>query len=108
MKKILIPAAAALMGLVGCVESGLNPDDAVVMKGTALNENKSPITDTTLKLYRSANSACVLPDHYRDVKTDSVGKYSLDLTGAETQSGDLARCFDLAILADEKGAHADV
>ncbi|MBX5482731.1 MAG: hypothetical protein IRZ16_12960 [Myxococcaceae bacterium] len=108
MKRILVPAAAALMSLVGCVESGLNDDDAVVMSGVALNENKSPLTNTTLKLYRSRNSACILPDHYRDVETDSVGKYSLDLTGAETKNGDLARCFLLQIPPSERGATASV
>lgn len=108
MKRILLPAAAAVIGLAGCVESGLNPEDAVVVKGTALRENKSPVTETTLKLHRSVNSACVLPDHYRDIKTDTVGKYSLELTGAETQNGDLARCFLLSVPPDAKGAGLSV
>ncbi len=109
MKRLLLPGLALSAGLfVGCVESTLNPTDTVMVKGTALAEDKTPLAETTLKLHRSLNSVCLAPDHYKDLKTDAQGGWQHELTGAETQNGELARCFELRLPQTEKGAGASV
>ncbi len=109
MKRILMSGLAASAALfAGCVESTLNPTDTVVVTGKALNEDGSPIADTTLKLHRGLNSTCVLADHFKDLQTDADGAWSHELTGAETQNGELARCFDLRVPATEAGATVNV
>jgi hypothetical protein len=109
MGRLLLSGIAASFALfVGCTQSALNPTDTVVVKGSALNEDKSPIANATLKLHRSLNNICLLPDHFKDLKTDAQGEWTAELTGAETQNGELARCFDLRIPATEKGASASV
>ncbi len=109
MKRLMISGIAVTAGLfLGCVESTLNPTDTVVVAGKALAEDKTPLANTTLKLHRSLNSTCFAADHYKDLQTDADGAWSHELTGAETQNGELARCFELRVPATEKGAFANV
>lgn len=94
----------ALASLTGCVESALNPGDSVSVTGSALEEDKSPLAAVELLLERSENSACLLTTGFGTVKTDSAGAYRHALTGAQTQNGEIARCFRLKLPRGDRGA----
>jgi hypothetical protein len=108
MKKLTLSLCALAVAVSGCVETALNPSDKVAVTGKALNQDKSPIANTELTLTRSGNSACILMESFQKPKTDATGGYSLELSGADTQNGDIARCFTLAAPAQSSGANASV
>lgn len=102
-----ISALLAAVALTGCVESALNPDDPVKVKGTALNEDKTPMANVELTLARSANNLCVLTETFAALKTDADGTFAHDMIGKDTQTDkDLARCFVLRLPAQSSGAYA--
>lgn len=105
MKAMALSAVFAAVG-TGCVESALNPTDKVVLSGSALKQDKSPLASAELALERSANSACVGTAAFAKLTTDAQGAFKHDLTGADTQSGDLARCFRLSLPVGAQGAAA--
>ncbi|MHB8878503.1 MAG: discoidin domain-containing protein [Myxococcaceae bacterium] len=105
MKAMALAAGFGLLG-AGCVQSALNPTDKVALTGTALKEDKTPLASAELVLERSGNSACVLPAAFSKPMTDAQGAFSQELTGSETQNGDIARCFRLSLPAGAQGASA--
>lgn len=106
--KIRTAALLSAVALSGCVESALNPDDPVKVKGTALNEDKTPMANVELSLARSANNLCVLTENFAALKTGADGTFSHDMIGKDTQNdNDLARCFVLRLPASPEGARAD-
>lgn len=106
--KLKTAALLSAFALTGCVESALNPDDPVKVKGTALNEDKTPMANVELNLARSANNLCVFTENFAALKTGADGTFSHDLTGKDTQTDtDLARCFVLRLPSTAEGARAD-
>ncbi len=103
-----LTCALAFLALGACIPSALNPGDKVTVTGKALNQDKSAIANTQLTLERSGNSACLFLGSFQSPKTDANGAYTLNLTGADTQNGDTARCFRLSTPAGSKGAIASV
>lgn len=87
-----------------CVESALNPTDPVALHGQALFEDKRPMSGAKLELFRSANSACVGVGDFASLTADAQGMFHFDMTGADTQSGEYARCFRLKTPKGSKGA----
>ncbi|MCP3100451.1 hypothetical protein LZ198_16400 [Myxococcus sp. K15C18031901] len=80
----------------GCTESKVEEDQEIVLSGRLVDEAGAPLADELLKLYRSENSACALAafsSSWRSVKTRADGTFGLDLLGADTRSGSIARCF---------------
>jgi hypothetical protein len=102
--KAMTLSAAVAMVLTGCVQSALNPTDKVVLSGAAQNEDKSPLSSTELSLERSSGSACLIVAAFAKPSTDAQGAFTSNLTGADSQNGDVARCFRLALPAGAKGA----
>ena len=107
--KLRIAALLAGISLTACTESALNPDDPVKVKGTALNEDKTPMANVELALSRSANNICLFMESIASLKTGTDGTFTHDLTGKDTQqtSNDLARCFVLSLPARADGAYAN-
>ncbi|MFL5321807.1 MAG: hypothetical protein ACJ790_19245 [Myxococcaceae bacterium] len=102
--------AGLLSSMTGCIESALNPTDPVAVSGSALNEDKTPLANADLILGRSDNSTCALiVSNFATVKTDGHGAWSWKGTGADTQNGDLARCFRISLptATDESYAQHD-
>ena len=89
---------------VGCVQSALNPGDPVTATGSALNQDKSPLSGAELTLTRSENSVCGITAAFSKPKTDGSGGFTQQLTGKDTQNGDLARCFQLSLPPGAGGA----
>jgi hypothetical protein len=108
MNKLTLLLCAVVITTSGCIETALNPSDKVSVTGKALNQDKSPIANTALALTRSSNSACILMENFQQPKTDGSGAWSVALTGADTQTGDIARCFTLAVPQQQSGANASV
>ncbi|MFT3839305.1 MAG: hypothetical protein QM723_20145 [Myxococcaceae bacterium] len=108
MNKLTLLLCAVVVVTSGCIETTLNPSDKVSVTGKALNQDKTAIANTELKLTRASNSACLLMESFSKPKTDGSGGYSLELTGADTQNGNLARCFTLAVPQQQNGANASV
>jgi len=85
-----------LATLGGCTESKVENDQDIVLSGRLVDEAGAPLPDALLKLYRSENSVCAFAafsSSWRSVKTRADGTFELDLLGADTRSGSLARCF---------------
>ncbi|WP_257458035.1 discoidin domain-containing protein [Archangium lipolyticum] len=99
-------ACAAVVTSVGCTESTLDPSVDIQVTGKVLRQDKKPVANTLLKIDRSGNSSCVFDifgANWKSVKTDAEGNFSLQLLGADTQNGSLARCFSLRSPAGENG-----
>lgn len=80
----------------GCTESKVEEDLDIVLSGRIVDEAGAPLSDALLKLYRSENSACALAAFsasWRSVKSRADGTFELDLLGADTRNGSIARCF---------------
>ncbi|WP_255207969.1 MULTISPECIES: hypothetical protein [unclassified Myxococcus] len=80
----------------GCTESKVEEDLDIVLSGRLVDEAGAPLSDTQLKLYRSENSSCAFAAFsasWRSVKTRADGTFELDLLGADTRNGSIARCF---------------
>jgi hypothetical protein len=103
-KSFLALAAAGATIFTGCVESALNPNDKVVVTGSAVNEDKSPLASVDVKLKRSGSSACLIMADYDTLKTDATGAFTKQLIGSDTQVDKNARCFSLTLPNGEKGA----
>ncbi|CAM4363078.1 MULTISPECIES: hypothetical protein [Myxococcus] len=80
----------------GCTESKVAEDQDIVLSGRLVDEAGAPLSDALLKLYRSENSACAFAafsSSWRSVKTRVDGTFEVDLLGADTRNGSIARCF---------------
>ncbi len=88
----------------GCVQSALNPSDAVTLSGKAQHEDKSPLASAELALVRSDNSACVGTSAFAKPTTDAQGAFQVPMKGSDTQNGDVARCFRLSLPVGAQGA----
>lgn len=95
MKRVAAAVAVGVLGLGGCVESALDPDAKVALTGSALDEDKSPLANAELVMRRSANSQCLFTSEFARLQTDAAGAYQKELTGAETQKDEIARCFEV-------------
>ncbi len=107
MNRLTLGLAFLALGSA-CIPTALNPDDKVNVTGKALNQDKTPLANASLTLERSAGSACVVLTSFKTLTTDAQGAFTLALTGADTQSGDTARCFRLSAPAGANGAGASV
>ncbi|RJS25708.1 hypothetical protein DRW03_04285 [Corallococcus sp. H22C18031201] len=84
----------AMLG--GCTESKVSQDQDVVLSGRLLDESGTPLSGTLLNVYRSDNSSCgftIFSSSWRTVKTGADGTFRMDLLGADTRNGSIARCF---------------
>ncbi|WP_426749717.1 carboxypeptidase-like regulatory domain-containing protein [Myxococcus sp. Y35] len=82
--------------LSGCTESKVDHDQDIALSGRLVDEAGAPLPDALVKLYRSENSSCAFAAFsasWKTVKTRADGTFSLDLLGADTRSGSIARCF---------------
>src|SRR5687768_11585652 len=102
--KTLFTSLVVAASLCACVQSALNPTDKVKLTGTVLEENKAPYASAELDLSRSDGSACLITQPFAKLQTTAEGTFSKDLTGADTQSGDIARCFRVTVPPSGKGA----
>ncbi|QRO00753.1 hypothetical protein JRI60_17830 [Archangium violaceum] len=106
MNRWMKVACAAAVTSVGCTESTLDPAVDVLLTGKVIRQDKQPVANTLLRIDRSGNSSCafdIFGVNWKSVKTDAEGNFSLQLLGADTQNGSLARCFSLRSPAGEKG-----
>lgn len=84
----------AMLG--GCTGSKVEEEQDLVLRGRLVDEAGAPLPEALLKLYRSENSACAFAaftSSWRTVKTGADGTFELDLLGADTRNGSIARCF---------------
>ncbi|MBJ6759190.1 hypothetical protein JGU66_00355 [Myxococcaceae bacterium JPH2] len=84
----------AMLG--GCTESKVAQDQDIVLSGRLLDEAGAPLSSALLKVYRSENSSCAFAaftSSWRSAKTGSDGTFKMDLLGADTRNGSIARCF---------------
>ncbi|WP_375758705.1 hypothetical protein [Corallococcus exercitus] len=94
----------AMLG--GCTASKVEEDLDIVLKGRLVDEAGAPLPETLLKLYRSENSSCAFAafsSSWRSVKTRADGTFELDLLGADTRNGSIARCFIVRSPAQSQG-----
>ncbi|WP_342375231.1 hypothetical protein NVS55_28545 [Myxococcus stipitatus] len=88
-----------LGGLVvcgGCTASQVEEGQDIVLRGKAVDEAGAALSGELLKFYRSENSACALASFsssWKTVKTEADGTFKLELLGADTRNGSIARCF---------------
>ena len=101
MKRWMLASCAVASTWLGCATSEVDPELEITLTGKALREDGQPVANTLLNLYRSANSECVFSifsgGSWKSVKTGADGAFSLELLGADTRSGKLARCFSMPI-----------
>lgn len=107
-RSLLLVAAVAMLG--GCTASAVNPDAGITITGRALDGAGNPLPHAGVTLARSSlsaiNNTCglaILPDSTRTATTDDSGHYQFALTGADTQAGGNARCFEAASSAGDGG-----
>ncbi|MCY1023560.1 hypothetical protein [Pyxidicoccus sp. MSG2] len=94
----------AMLG--GCTESKVDEDQDIVLSGRLVDEAGAPLPDALLKLYRSENSSCAFAgftSSWKSVKTRADGTFELDLLGADTRNGSIARCFVARSPAQSQG-----
>ncbi len=94
----------AMLG--GCTASKVDEELDIVLSGRFVDEAGAPLPDALLKLYRSENSACAFAaftSSWRSVKTRADGTFELDLLGADTRNGSIARCFVARSPAQSQG-----
>jgi hypothetical protein len=90
----------------GCTQSKVDEDQDITLSGRLVDESGAPLPDALLKLYRSENSSCAFAafsSSWKSVKTRADGTFELDLLGADTRSGSIARCFVARSPAQSKG-----
>lgn len=84
----------ALASLTGCrIASHVDPEAQIVLTGTALREDKTPLTGS-VNLFRATNNVCVLGKSIAQLPIGTDGSFRHEMTGADTQTqaGD-ALCF---------------
>lgn len=94
----------AMLG--GCTESKVAQEQDIVLSGRFVDEAGAPLSDALLKLYRSENSSCAFAafsSSWKSVKTQADGTFELDLLGADTRNGSIARCFIARTPAQSQG-----
>lgn len=80
----------------GCTGSKVESGQDIVLSGRFIDESGAPLPEEQLKLYRSENSACAFAaftSSWKSVKTRADGTFELELLGADTRMGSIARCF---------------
>lgn len=85
-----------LVMLGGCTKSKVDADQDIALSGRLIDEAGAPLSEVLLKLYRSENSSCAFAgftSSWKSVKTRADGTFELDLLGADTRNGSIARCF---------------
>ena len=100
-KRWVVASCAVASTWLGCATSEVDPELEITVTGKVLREDGQPVANTLLNLNRSTNSECVFSifggGSWKSVKTGADGSFSLELLGADTQNGNLARCFSLYI-----------
>lgn len=92
--RTLTMGVMAILG--GCTESKVENEQDIVLSGRLVDEAGAPLPEALVKLYRSENSSCAFAAFsasWKTVKTRADGSFVLDLLGADTRSGSIARCF---------------
>ncbi|MCP3167748.1 hypothetical protein [Myxococcus qinghaiensis] len=80
----------------GCTGSKVESGQDIVLSGRFIDESGAPLPEAQLKLYRSENSSCAFAaftSSWKSVKTRADGTFELELLGADTRMGSIARCF---------------
>lgn len=93
-KRTLAVGVLAMVG--GCTGSKVESGQEIVLSGRLTDEAGAPLPEAQLKLYRSENSSCAFAAFtasWKSVKTRADGTFELDLLGADTRTGSIARCF---------------
>lgn len=108
MKRWMNGVCAAVLAC-GCTKSQVAADADIAVSGQVLQENKQPLANTLLSISRSSNSECAFSLIFGDldwkaVKTGADGTFSQTWLGADTRSGDIARCFTLNVPGGAKGS----
>jgi hypothetical protein len=96
MRRTRTLTLGVLAMLSGCTESKVAQDQDIVLSGRFVDEAGAPRSEALLKLYRSDNSSCgfaIFSSSWKTVKTGADGTFKLDLLGADTRNGSIARCF---------------
>jgi hypothetical protein len=101
MKRWMLASCAVAATWMGCGTSEVDPDLEITLTGKALREDGQPVANTLLSLSRSTNSECLFTlfgdSNWKSMKTGADGSFSLELLGADTQNGNLARCFFMRV-----------
>ncbi|WP_309894788.1 hypothetical protein [Archangium sp.] len=101
MKRWMLASCAVAATWMGCGKSEVDPELEITLTGKALREDGQPVANTLLSLSRSINSECVFSifggGNWKSMKTGADGSFSLEMLGADTQNGDLARCFFMRV-----------
>jgi hypothetical protein len=101
MKRWMVASCAVATTWMGCATSEVDPELEITLTGKVLREDGQPVANTLLNISRSTNSECVFSifggGNWKSVKTGADGTFSLELLGADTQNGSLARCFSIYV-----------
>lgn len=93
----LCPAALLLLLTSACVRSELSPDALVSLTGRVERPGGTGDPSVEVVLSRSGGNLCTgTLTPFATATTDADGRYAFELRGADTQAGDLARCFRVA------------
>ncbi|MCK8500195.1 MULTISPECIES: hypothetical protein [Myxococcus] len=106
MRWIRALTLGGLTWVVGCTESKVADDLDIVLKGRLVDEAGAALPEAMLKVYRSDNSSCAFAGFtasWKSVKARADGTFELDLLGADTRNGSIARCFVLRSPAQREG-----
>jgi hypothetical protein len=111
MNRWVKAVCAVVVACSGCTESKVDVAADITLSGKALLEDKRPLANTLLSMDRSANSSCgfdILGLNWKAVKTGADGSFNLELLGADTRNGSIARCFSLRAPPGAKGRSMSV